>query len=178
MRNLIVHRFLIRCAVLLVAMFLIASCAQYTKVAISKNFDKKKTQITVIPFANSGLKDGSDNFISDKLAFILTSKGFNIIEREIFQNVISELQLEPSGMLRKGDLSKIGKHSSIDIICYGSVYYSSSHRGHIFPYTITVRFVDVASSEVVFLAECTNEKDWDGSYCLNEISNKLIKDGQ
>jgi curli biogenesis system outer membrane secretion channel CsgG len=157
-------------------MSFIVSCAN-TKTVISKKFDKSKSQITIMPFMSSGLKAGYDSFISDKLAFTLTGMGFAIVERQRIQNILSELQLEKSGALDKSDLSKIGKLSSVDIICYGSVYFQMS-RGYIWPYTIMVRFVDVTSGEVVFMAECTNEKDWDGSNCVREISEELSKSGK
>jgi PBP1b-binding outer membrane lipoprotein LpoB len=175
MHNCTFHRLFVKFIIVLISISLIASCASNTKIAISKKFDKSKSQITVMNFMSAGLKSGYDSFISDKLAFALTGKGFAVVERQRVQNILSELQLEASGLLNKSDLSKVGKLSNVDIICSGTVYYQSSYRGYIFPYTMMVKFVDVTSGEVVFMAECTNEKDWDGSNCVREISEELSK---
>jgi curli biogenesis system outer membrane secretion channel CsgG len=163
--------------VLFISIFLIISCTKSTKIMTSKNFDKQKSNIAIMQFMNSGFKSGYDSYISDKLAYTLMEKKFAIIERQRIQNIFSELQLEASGMLSKSDLNKIGKLSDVDIICTGTAYYQIA-RGGIWPYTIMVRFVDVKSGEVVFMAECTNEKDWDGSYCVNKIANNLSQIGK
>ena len=178
MHNCTFHRLLVKFIIILISISLIMSCASNTKIAISNKFDKSKSQITVMNFMSAGLKSGYDSFISDKLAFTLTEKGFAVIERQRVQNILSELQLEASGLLNKNDLSKVGRLSNVDIICFGTVYYQSSYRGYIFPYTIMVKFIDVSSGEVVFMAECTNEKDWDGSNCVREISEELSKAGK
>jgi hypothetical protein len=171
-----VKRFVV-CMIVLFSLLLFVSCTKYVKVTASQNFDKRKSQIAIMQFANAGYKSGYDSYISDKLTQALMQRNFIIVERQGIQNIFSELKLEQSGSLSKSDFNKIGKLSNVNIICFGSAYYQIA-RGAIWPYTIMVRFIDISSGNVVFMAECTNEKDWDGSYCVRKISEELSQLGK
>lgn len=172
-----VYPFPVKFACLLILILLISSCVASTNVTTSKNFEKQKNKITIMPFMNSGFKSGYDPYLSDKLAYALMEKKFDIIDRQKIQNIFSALQLEPSGMLSKSDLNNIGKQSDVDIICTGTVYYQTA-RGGIWPHIIAVRCVDVKSGEAVFVTECKNQADWEGSSCMNEISDEFSKIAQ
>lgn len=170
-------RLYVNFVIILIAFLMLVSCTKYVKVTASQKFDKRKSQIAIMQFANAGYKSGYDSYISDKLTQALMQKNFIIVERQGIQNIFSELKLEQSGSLSKSDFNKIGKLSNVNIICFGSAYYQIA-RGAIWPYTIMVRFIDISSGNVVFMAECTNEKDWDGSYCVRKISEELSQLGQ
>ena len=170
----VICRLLVEFFLLLISVILFISCVASTNVTTGKEFEKQKNKIVIMPFMNSGFKSGYDPFLSDKLAYALIEKKFAVMDRQKVQNIFSALKLEPSGMLSKSDLNDIGNRSGVDILCTGTVYYQTA-RGGIWPHIITVRCADVKSGEAVFVTECKNSADWEGSSCMNEIFDEMNK---
>ena len=159
-------------------------------VIISSNFDfSKHKRIAVLPFQNSG-KDGFDYSITDEVSMHCIELGFIVVERTQLEKIFQELKLELTGALSQSDITKIGKILNINCLVLGTMNYkwqpevsvatgygAASKAAHYYLDAETLRFVDVATGEVLISGYVDTVDTENGSYgaeIFKILKNKLF----
>ena len=179
------------------ALLIFAGCittnSQYSsnaEIVMSPNFNlSMHKRIAILPFKNVG-QDGYDPSISDKLSMYLMEMGFTVIERSQLEALFSEMKMELSGAIRQSELSKIGRLLNINAIVFGTATYrwipgrafvnqygGASKAGYYSLNSESLRFVDVATGEVLISAYCDNSNGSISKEIVLAIKNKLSAAG-
>jgi len=126
-------------------------------VSVSSSFEYRAgMRVAVLPFAITGHPDKQRDFSeADIFCIKLSEANFAIIDSTILQK--HDLLL--SGLVPEGDITAIQKALHIDLIVFGTINYarnpgllSLTSKGYYFPDSATVRFVNVATGEVVIIS--------------------------
>jgi hypothetical protein len=126
-------------------------------VSVSSSFNYRSgMRVAVLPFTVTGNPDKQQDISeADIFCVKLREADFDIIDSTILQ----KHDLFLSGLVPEGDMPAIQKALRLDLIVSGTVNYafdpglrSLSNKGYYFPDSASVRFVDVASGEVVIIS--------------------------
>jgi PBP1b-binding outer membrane lipoprotein LpoB len=169
-----------KCLIVLIA-FVLIGCTAFAKVnyipgdkadiAVSKQMNLNKDKIAVLPFIRVGLKKQEfDPFTTDRISLCLMKNGFKVIERLYLQQIVNELNLEKTGLLKQEDVQRIGKVYKIDMLVLGNIEYYDYY-----PNSITIRFIDVETGEVMISGACGHLGIYQIEYMIDELCYGIAK---
>jgi TolB-like protein len=129
---------------LLLTITLLFSNSIYAK--RSKKKKSKKVTVAVMNFTNNGsrslkfLVKSLPESISTSLA---NQRKIRIVERNNLKEILGEIELEQTGLIDTGDVSRAGKIAKADILILGSI---SGNNNNV---TIIIKAVNVESGQVI-----------------------------
>ncbi|KLO23494.1 MULTISPECIES: DUF5683 domain-containing protein [unclassified Marinitoga] len=113
------------------------------KLANYINVMQKNKIIGILPFEADS--EETSVLLSDIYAYYLKINNIPIVDRKELQKIIEEIKLSMTGIVNEKNSSKIGELSGADLLLTGNM----NKLGDV--YFITVKLIDVASSETLFI---------------------------
>lgn len=115
----------------------------------------QKINIAVLSLTANNVPNVEAAVVSDRIRIALKSSGsYNVIEREIMENILGEQELQMSGCTESECMVELGKLLAVRYIVSGSLSKIGSY------YTIEIKMVDVETGKIVQNVA----KDFKGAY--------------
>lgn len=101
-----------RAILIIGALFALVSCSSANvRSSLNPNTTKPNPRIGIV----------SDNLLADAIGNELVRYGFTVIERSRLQAILDELKLSLSGILKEGDMRRVGEILNVDALMFVTV---------------------------------------------------------
>lgn len=133
--------------------------------------DNKKISIGISPFKGAGpLAQTAEQATDIFSTTIVQSDLFLVVEREELNRIVSEVELNQSGLVDPANSLEIGKMTSMQLLLSGNL---SDSRGR---QRIDIKVVDISSGQVILAEKMDGQVDADSiGFLARQVVKKLAK---